>query len=162
MLLSKIIIFLKTFLPIILAIFFVVLIAILLIRIVVSILLHFARKKYQSLIKRIKSKKTIKAEKIIPKNDDVRFIRKEKPRELVERINSIDQDQDEQSQELDEVKIVDLVKPVGFWTSMVLGQKLTYLVSSAKIMNENSKKGFWVSMVEAQGRAAGRQRGKSL
>lgn len=61
---------------------------------------------------------------------------------------------------IDEVEIVDIVKPVGFWTSVVLGQKLTYLVSSAKLMNQNRKKGFWTSMVEAQGRAAGRERGK--
>ena len=162
MLLSKIIIFLKTVLPVLLAIFFVVLVGILLTRIVVSILLHFARKKYQSLVKKIQSKRIIKAEKVMPKNDDARFIKKENPRKLVERINSIDQSQNGQNQEPDEVQIVDLVKPVGFWTSMVLGQKLTYLVSSAKIMNYNSHKGFWVSMVEAQGRAAGRQKGKSL
>lgn len=52
------------------------------------------------------------------------------------------------------------MKPVGFWTSMILGQKLTYLVSSAKLMNKNRKKGFWSSMVEAQERAAGREKGR--
>ena len=76
MLLSKIIIFLKTVLPVLLAIFFVVLVGILLTRIVVSILLHFARKKYQSLVKKIQSKRIIKAEKVMPKNDDARFIKK--------------------------------------------------------------------------------------
>jgi hypothetical protein len=58
-------------------------------------------------------------------------------------------------------KIVDFVKPVGFWTSMVLGQKLTHLVNSANIMNNDERQGFWIRMVEAQDRAAGRQRGRS-
>ena len=58
-------------------------------------------------------------------------------------------------------QIVDFVKPIGFWTSMVLGQKLTHLINSANIMNEDQRKGFWVRMVEAQDRAAGRQRGRS-
>ena len=31
-------------------------------------------------------------------------------------------------EELNKVEIVDFVKPVGFWTSMILGQKLTYLI----------------------------------
>lgn len=58
-------------------------------------------------------------------------------------------------------QIVDFVKPLGFWTSMVLGQKLTHLINSANIMNKDQQKGFWVRMVEAQKRAASRQRGRS-
>jgi hypothetical protein len=66
----------------------------------------------------------------------------------------------EANQEMDEVEIVDIVKPVGFWTSMILGQKLTSLISSAKIMNKDRKKGFWASMVEAQQRSKGRYGGR--
>ncbi len=157
---TKLIIFFKTALPVLLAIFVVVLLSIILIRIIVGILLLFARKKYQNLVQKIKSKRAIKAEKILPKEDDERFVKKESPRELVEKI--VNEEQEEENQELSEVKIVDLVKPVGFWTSVILGQKLTYLVSSAKLMNDNSNKGFWVSMVEAQERAQGRQKGRSL
>jgi len=153
-------IFFKNALPVLLAIFIVVLISILLIRIIARILLLFAKKKYQSIVKKIKERKAIKAEKVLPKADEELFRKKELPRQLVEKIPSINQGQE--NQELEEVKIVDIVKPVGFWTSIILGQKLTYLVSSAKIMNKNSKKGFWISMVEAQERAQGKQRGRSL
>ncbi|MES2678081.1 MAG: hypothetical protein V4612_07225 [Pseudomonadota bacterium] len=158
--LAQLIIFLKTVLPVLLGIFVVVLISIILIRIILGILLIFARKKYRNLVDKIKSRKAIKAEKVLPKEDSERFIKKEVSRELVEKI--ISPEQEEEAQELSETKIVDLVKPVGFWTSVILGQKLTYLVSSAKLMNDNSKKGFWVSMVEAQERAQGRQKGRSL
>jgi hypothetical protein len=158
--LKQLIIFLKTVLPVLLGIFVAVLISIFLIRIILRILLLFARKKYHNIVQKIRSKRAIKAEKILPKEDGEKFIKKESPRDLVEVIKS--QEQESENQELSEVKIVDIVKPVGFWTSMILGQKLTYLVSSAKLMNDNSKKGFWVSMVEAQERAQGRQKGRSL
>ena len=60
-------------------------------------------------------------------------------------------------QELNDINIVDIVKPVGFWTSMILGQKLTYLIQSAQILNKRGDKGFWASMIEAKERTAGRQ-----
>ncbi len=157
---NQLIIFLKTVFPVLLGIFVAVLISIFLIRIIVKILLLFARKKYQNIVEKIRSKRAIKAEKVLPKEDSEKFIKKEETRQLVEVIKS--KEQEVESEELGEVKIVDLVKPVGFWTSVILGQKLTYLVSSAKLMNDNSKKGFWVSMVEAQERAQGRQKGRSL
>ncbi len=158
--LHQLVIFFKTVLPVLLIIFVIALISIILIRIILGILLLFARKKYQNLVKKIQSKRAVKAEKVLPKEEDERFIQKENPRELVEKI--ISKEQEEEAQELSEVKIVDIVKPVGFWTSVILGQKLTYLVSSAKLMNDNSNKGFWVSMVEAQERAQGRQKGRGL
>jgi hypothetical protein len=158
--LNQLFIFLKTVFPMLLGIFVAVLISILLIRIILRILLLFAHKKYKNIVEKIQAKRVIKAEKVLPKEDEALFIKKESPRELVEVIKSKEQEQE--SHELSEVKIVDLVKPVGFWTSMILGQKLTYLVSSAKLMNQNSDKGFWVSMVEAQERAQGRQKGRSL
>lgn len=158
--LHQLAIFFKTVLPVLLIIFVIALISIILIRIILGILLLFARKKYQNLVKKIQSKRAVKAEKVLPKEDDERFIQKENSRELVEKI--ISKEQEEEAQELSEVKIVDIVKPVGFWTSVILGQKLTYLVSSAKLMNDNSNKGFWVSMVEAQERAQGRQKGRGL
>ncbi|MFT5703276.1 MAG: hypothetical protein ACJAZX_000448 [Rickettsiales bacterium] len=154
--------FLNEILPIFVAIFIAVFLSILLFRIIFKIFLIFARKKYQNLLNIIESKKPIKAEKVLPKEDSEKFVQKEGERELVEKIISKEQEIDDEEAQLGESKIVDLVKPVGFWTSMVLGQKLTYLVSSAKLMNENSDKGFWVSMVEAQGRAQGRQKGRGV
>jgi ribosomal protein S17 len=162
---SKIIIFFKTAFPVLLAIFVVVLLGIFLTRIIFKILLIFARKNYQKIAKKWQNRKAIKAEKVQPKEDEALFIEKEDPlskpkSNVVQKI--ISQKQEAENRELSETQIVDIVKPVGFWTSVILGQKLTYLVSSAKIMNKNSHKGFWVSMVEAQEKAQGRQKGRSL
>jgi len=70
------------------------------------------------------------------------------------------EEQQQEKKELGEVKIVDIVKPVGFWTSVILGQKLTYLIQSAQIINKRANKGFWVSMIEAQEQAQGREKGR--
>ncbi len=164
--LNQLFIFLKTVFPILLGIFIAVLISIFLIRIILKILLLFAHKKYQNIVQKIQSKKAIKAEKVMPKEDSELFIDKEELRPpspkktIAEKI--ISEREERETRELSETKIVDIVKPIGFWTSMILGQKLTYLVSSAKLMNDNSNKGFWISMVEAQERAQGRQKGRSL
>jgi beta-lactam-binding protein with PASTA domain len=159
-------IFLKTVFPVLLGIFAVVLISIFLIRIILRIILLFAQKKYHSIVQKIQSKRAVKTEKVLPKEDSELFIEKEEfsqrmpKKNIVEKI--ISEKEKREAIELSETKIVDIVKPVGFWTSVILGQKLTYLISSAKLMNDNSNKGFWVSMVEAQERAQGRQKGRSL
>jgi len=164
--LSQLFIFLKTVFPILLGIFIAVLVSIFLVRIILKILLLFAHKKYQTIVQKIQSKKAIKAEKVQPKEDSELFIDKEElsppspKKTVVEKI--ISKREENETRELSETKIVDIVKPVGFWTSMILGQKLTYLVSSAKLMNDNSNKGFWISMVEAQEKAQGRQKGRGL
>jgi hypothetical protein len=67
---------------------------------------------------------------------------------------------EQENEKIDEMTIVDVVKPIGFWTSMILGQKLTFLIQSAQTINQRDKKGFWVSMIEAKDRAAGRQHGR--
>ena len=58
---------------------------------------------------------------------------------------------------MNQMNIVDIVKPIGFWTSMILGQKLTYLIQSAQVLNKRGDKGFWASMIEAKERQAGKQ-----
>lgn len=70
------------------------------------------------------------------------------------------QEQELDRREMSQVEIVDFVKPIGFWTSMILGQKLTYLIQSANALKKRGDKGFWVSMIEAKDRAAGRQHGR--
>ncbi len=160
------ILFAKTALPVLACLFVAALLGIIIIRIVLRIILHFARKNYLAFKQNLKLKRETKNKKLIPKEDDE--LMKVKKEEIasyqspnVEKMPSSREEENEK-QELDEVTIVDIVKPVGFWTSMVLGQKLTYLISSAQIMNKNNHKGFWVSMVEAQEMAQGRQKGRSL
>ncbi|MDA7705071.1 hypothetical protein N8772_01145 [Rickettsiales bacterium] len=126
-----------------------IIIAILVRVILLFILKLFAKKHIDS-----KNLEAIIKQKYQDKKDEDLYRNKQQEQQKYSKI------QQESQNQKDEVEIVDIVKPVGFWTSMILGQKLTYLVSSAKIMNQNRQKGFWASMVEAQEKAQGRQKGK--
>jgi len=149
---------------------------IVLIRIVFSILLVRAYNKYKKLKKAVKNKirpdkkdfikedeELLKYKETLPKAHSAVKAQNKLRSMSNENYELIESDlQRRENQELAEVKIVDLVKPVGFWTSMILGQKLTYLVSAAQIINNRSQRGFWVSMIEAKERAAGKERGRGL
>lgn len=171
------ILFLEKALPVLLVIFLVVFVSILLLRLVLFFLLNNAYKKYQILKNKAKEKFKYKLNKHFDKEDEelLRALEglpkahsavKAQMRTNQQESGSYELVESEQQEvdrkEMAEVKIVDIVKPVGFWTSMILGQKLTYLVSAAQIINKRSQRGFWVSMVEAKERAAGKERGRSL
>ncbi len=151
----------KTF-PILLMIFVAVFLLILAARLILTILMHFAQKKYQDLVEKKKIKASnqelLSNKPKYPKEDQELFIKKDdlKKSRGYEKLPALNQ----QKVEIEEVQIVDIVKPVGKWTAAILGRQLSYLVNSARIMNNKSHKGFWVSMIEAQQMAAGRQRSR--
>lgn len=166
--------FIAKTLPILAAIFVTVFCLIVITRIILNYLLNHAVEKLRALKKSDRN--------IFAKKDQKKFIKEEE--ELL-RSNKIPRahsavkaenrarggnpeqsgtyeimpsvEQEQERREMNEINIVDIVKPVGFWTSMILGQKLTYLVQSAQILNKRGDKGFWASMIEAKERAAGRQ-----
>lgn len=160
--------------PYILVIFLFIITAIFLIRMIFAVIMHFARKKYlaikDSILKKKKKPEYEKEEdellRQIPKAHSAtraanlaRIKAAQAENDSFELVSS--EEQQQEKAELSEVKIVDTVKPVGFWTSMILGQKLSFLVKSAQIINKRGKQGFWVSMIEAQEQAAGRQHGRT-
>lgn len=154
-------------------IFVMILCLILLARIIILFFLEQAHKNYKKL-KKI-SANTFKSSKKYEKEEEELLRKREIPRAhsavKAEKRNQqqsgsyelmSSQDQELDRQEMSHVEIVDFVKPIGFWTSMILGQKLTYLIQSAQVLNKRGNKGFWVSMIEAKDRAAGRQQGRGM
>lgn len=137
-------------------------------RLIFNILLNRAYEKFQKL--KAKTKRRYNKKKYLKEEEELKREKIEFPKahsatkaELAARKQSgtyevmNSQDYEWEKKELNDVNIVDIVQPVGFWTSMILGQKLTYLVKSAQILNKRGDKGFWASMIEAKERAAGRQ-----
>ncbi len=163
----------KKSLPILIVVFVAVLLTISLLRLLLQFFLGLT---YQNLTKSSK-KRFPKSNKKFLKEDDelLRGGRRDVPKSHSERKAAARKKQANQTQEsgtyeiipsqeqeldrleMNKVEIVDIVKPIGFWTSMILGQKLTYLIQSAKIINNRKDKGFWASMIEAKEREAGRQ-----
>jgi hypothetical protein len=173
---SSIYSFFQDALPIILAIFFLVFFGIIILRIILNIVLDISYKNFQKIKNKTKkifprNKKFIKEEdeKIkkrlseIPKAHS--FIKSELQKNKNNSLNNSyeiisSEQQTLDKEEMNKIEIVDIVKPIGFWTSMILGQKLTYLIQSAQMLNKRGDKGFWASMIEAKERAAGRQHGR--
>ena len=160
---TEFMIFLEKTFPILLMIFVAVFLLIIAARLTLAILIHFAQSKYQALLENKKNKnnnqESVTNKPKYPKEDQELFIKKDdlKKNHSYEKLPALNQ---AQTSEIEEVKIVDIVKPVGKWTAAILGRELSYLVNSARIMNQKSSKGFWVSMIEAQQMAAGRQRSR--
>lgn len=156
-------------LPVILVIFIVVFCLIILARFILTFLLNQAYKRYAAL--KEKSQKILNRKKYIKEEEELLRKRSDIPkahsqvkaelRQKGQENHSYElipsREQELSKEELNSVEIVDIVKPIGFWTSMILGQKLTYLIQSAQILNKRGDKGFWVSMIEAKEREAGRQ-----
>jgi len=165
----EILIALKKALPTLLVIFVGVFALILLTRLILFFLISKASRRYQTIKQKILPKNS---KKYLKEEEELSLKKNEIPRahsavkaEMAEMRAKRDQQQSgsyeiipSQEQELEEeVSIVDIVKPIGFWTSMILGQKLTYLIQSAQTLNKRGDKGFWASMIEAKERQAGRQ-----
>jgi hypothetical protein len=172
--------FLHDVLPILLTIFILVFCLIILIRIIVTFLVNQAFKRYLKLKKLGKkiiptSKKFIKEdEELFRSNIEIPRANSEIKAEIIAKRKTRQNRAEKDSYEIIESKeqqiaktsmskgqIVDFAKPIGFWTSLILGQKLTYLVQSAQVLNKRGDKGFWASMIEAKERSAGRQHGRS-
>lgn len=153
------------------AVFAAVFLLIILIRIIFAFLLERSYGKYLA-VKKIAKKVLPTAKKNFIKEDEVlkrdleiprahSALKAEKKQKNSREGGSYElMASNEQSQDMEQSEIVDFVKPIGFFTSMILGQKLTYLIQSAQVLNKRGNKGFWVSMIEAKDRAAGRQHGR--
>jgi len=160
-------------LPILIIIFIAVFLLIILFRIIFYFLLDQAYKKYLKLKKIGKKIIPKKPKKYLKEEDELLRSKHEIPRahsaikaELQAKKNSREsgtykimtsQSYEMEKEEMNSTQGVDFVKPVGFWTSLILGQKLTYLIQSAQVLNKRGDKGFWASMIEAKEKAAGRQ-----
>lgn len=148
----------------VLIIFIILLVLVLLVRLFFNLTLFFLIRKYKG----YKEKKKLRLEKkdttSTLKEDEELHRDKEKESELVG-VERIPAKYDRESEFIDnlepeEGKIVGVAEPIGFWTSLILGQKLTFLVNQAHVLNQKEKKGFWVALVEAQGRSRDRQRAR--
>jgi hypothetical protein len=160
-------------LPMLLVIFVAVFFLIVVARIIFAFLLNQAYKRYLALKKTSQKLLFSKKKNFAKKDEELMRKKSEIPRahsevkaEMQARGNQKEsgsyeivpsREQEMDRQEMNQMSIVDIVKPIGFWTSMILGQKLSYLIQSAQVLNKRGDKGFWASMIEAKERQAGKQ-----
>jgi hypothetical protein len=122
----------------------------LLVIIILIVLLWFLLSKTQkpSIIlkkSKIKSIKKPKTQKKLLKTDEELFIAKEKiisntERKKLERQKKQENQEDQEEQE----KIVGIVKPQGYWTNRIFGERFSTILA----MSKQNKTGFWTTLVE--------------
>lgn len=54
-----------------------------------------------------------------------------------------------QQRKNEESQVVDVVKPVGFWTKFIMGQKLGFILARMGSSNDKSA-GYWTKLIKAQ------------
>lgn len=88
----------------------------------------------------------------LPHDDALlRDIKKEKKNELknVEKLSENLYDPNNNIEKKEDGKIVGIAKPIGYWTSLILGDKLSELLIQKQSMNKNGG-GFWVNLITSK------------
>ncbi|RZI47359.1 hypothetical protein EDM53_02350 [Rickettsiales endosymbiont of Peranema trichophorum] len=75
----------------------------------------------------------------------------------VEQYNVQERPKEEQQEE---VRIVGVVKPQGFWTKFIMSQKLQYIMARLNIQSSSKKGGFWVNLIKAQAVSQGKDQSR--
>ena len=87
---------------------------------------------------------------------------KKKQREIetgVVQYYSPEQQVGQSQQKGDEVQIIGLAEPKGFWSKFVMNQKIGYFMARANFQNRNQS-GFWVNLIKAQAVSQGKDQGR--
>ena len=79
--------------------------------------------------------------------DDKRLRDKEKERRL-DRVYKINQEE-HILQQPTQTKIVGIVKPIGKWTQLILGQKVSYMMQQANALKQQTEHGYWQTMLNS-------------
>lgn len=104
---------------------------------------------------RDKKPKPLKPQDHLAKN---KIKEKEAEQELesaVSKYNPIDQDLEVGGED---VQIVGVAKPVGFWSRFIMNQKLGFIVARAGL--QGNKKGYWANLIKAQAASQGKDQGR--
>ncbi len=62
----------------------------------------------------------------------------------------------------DEAVIVDFVKPVGFWSKLIMSQKMGFLIAMRHQMSRKNKQGYFVNLIHAQSRSQSKEKGRGF
>lgn len=54
------------------------------------------------------------------------------------------------SPEQEQVQIVDVAKPVGFWSEFIMKQKMGFILARMSLSGQKNDKSYWVNLVKAQ------------
>ena len=59
----------------------------------------------------------------------------------------------------DDIEIVGVAEPKGFWSKFVMNQKIGYIMARANFQNK-SQSGYWVNLIKAQAASQSKEQGR--
>lgn len=137
-------------------------------RIVMAVILKFTINKYLKLLSMLRPKESNSDNYVPSSRNDVLYRDKdiEKRKEVeaqkinnVKRLPKLNEESLDLEPNYNKKNIVGIVKPIGYWTSLIMGQKVVGLMQHAEMLKEQNDSGYWVNMVHSQRVGRGRDRG---
>lgn len=129
---------------------------------IVVIVFLFFRRIYKKRIRKIVFPRKVLKEEWEENKKDNELYKEKKQKELIKRQETLRENQksDDIRVYQEDLEIVDIAKPVGKWTQMVmlgggLMKRLAQLINS-----EGGRKGYWELLVKAQGSTQGKYKGR--
>ncbi|NSM56378.1 hypothetical protein HET73_01990 [Wolbachia endosymbiont of Atemnus politus] len=120
----------------------------------------FFRKIYRDRVRKVIFPKKVLKEEWEENRKFNELYQKDKQRELMKRQEMLRESQKDYMQYKEDLEIVDIAKPVGKWTKMVMMGNGLMQRFAQLVKREGSKKGFWELFVKAQASTQGKHKGK--
>ena len=151
-------------------IFIIVLTFLLFFRFSIWLILMHLLKKYRRLLKKRKDEyKWDDTKKPVFNQEDEIKRDKEREEEQLQQLENVEflpsiteQRQAQMKRQMQEERIVDVVKPIGKFTALILGQKLSYLASQVYELKNSEELGYWTATLHAKDRGRGNQKGRGI
>lgn len=139
---------------------FIIIAGIFVIRIVFGLIMFYIIKKYNKK-QTIKNKRKVKIYKnTTPKTDEeLTIVHKNNVKKIgIYGQENYNEQYNNYLLNQQQTKIVGIVKPIGKWTKLILGQRVVGLMQHATLLKQQNSQGYWVNMIHSQRRARGKER----
>lgn len=138
---------------------FVIISGIFLFRFLFGLIMFYIIKKYKKQFR--KNRKKVKIYKnTVPKTDEnLTIIHKNNVRKIgIYENENYNEEYNKQQLNQQQTKIIGIVKPIGKWTKLILGQRVVGLMQHANLLKQQNASGYWVNMIYAQRRSREKQK----
>ena len=127
------------------------------IRGILELIIYISYKNYQEMKKKTQKYFPKKPKNFVKEEEELRRYKDEIPKahsktkleqKLKESQEQYQKIQDDILQE-EEEKIIGVVKPIGFWTSKIFGERIATIIAQAESMKKGESTKFWQNFVKA-------------
>jgi hypothetical protein len=137
---------------------------------VVIIIALFASKKDQERVRKLVEEiendspfRRSNPQAIRPHNDPLarnKLAEKRRQEELESNVSVYDPRGLTQKSRQEDVQIVGIAEPKGFWSRFIMSQKLGYIMARLNSQSSNKGSGFWTNLIKAQAASQGKDQGR--